>query len=72
MRDKQIFGSLAGWRDECYETRLKFSDEPVFKVRHSGDNTDQSKCADIRIHSKCEFDVPEGINNRIFSSNVFL
>ena len=36
MRDKQIFCSLEGWRDECYETRLKFSDDPVFKIERAG------------------------------------
>ena len=32
MRDKKLFAALDGWRDECYETRLKFGDPPIFKV----------------------------------------
>ncbi len=32
MREKNLFTALVGWRDECYETRLKFGDPPIFKV----------------------------------------
>jgi len=36
MRGKHVFESLSGWRDECYETRLKFSQKPIFKVERAG------------------------------------
>jgi len=32
MKAKNIFNTLKGWRNECYEVRTKFSNQPVFKV----------------------------------------
>jgi len=35
IRSSKLFPSLTGWRDECYEIRLKFSEIPIFKVERS-------------------------------------
>eukprot|EP00088_Acartia_fossae_P034757 TRINITY_DN35706_c0_g1_i3.p1 TRINITY_DN35706_c0_g1~~TRINITY_DN35706_c0_g1_i3.p1 ORF type:complete len:310 (-),score=76.09 TRINITY_DN35706_c0_g1_i3:264-1193(-) len=35
LRTKNIFKTLSGWRNECYEIRTKFSQTPFFKVERS-------------------------------------
>lgn len=35
LRAKDIFSTLAGWRDECYDVSSKFGDVPVMKMERS-------------------------------------
>jgi len=35
IREKNLFSTLSGWRNECYEIRTKFSQTPFFKVERS-------------------------------------
>lgn len=35
LRSKNIFSTLAGWRDECYDVSSKFGDAPVMKMERS-------------------------------------
>ncbi|XP_035228952.1 nudix hydrolase 24, chloroplastic-like isoform X2 [Stegodyphus dumicola] len=35
LRTKEIFSTLAGWRDECYDVSSKFGDVPVMKMERS-------------------------------------
>ena len=36
MRERKVFPTLAGWRNECYEIRPRFSQVPIFKMERSG------------------------------------
>ncbi|CAL1266320.1 unnamed protein product [Larinioides sclopetarius] len=35
LRKKEIFSTLAGWRNECYDVSSKFGDVPVMKMERS-------------------------------------
>ncbi|XP_050528182.1 uncharacterized protein LOC126898284 [Daktulosphaira vitifoliae] len=35
MKEKRLFVTLKGWRDECYEVRLMFGDQPQLKMDRS-------------------------------------
>lgn len=35
MKEKKLFITLKGWRDECYEVRTMFADQPLLKMDRS-------------------------------------